>query len=100
MNHRCSALVLGSLALGAVTLTTTEASAYIPDEPPTSKHNVPYNYPEYKLPDPVPPTVLAATASGDDTRAEVAQSGTSALGGVALTLGGLWLYRRRHTAAI
>jgi hypothetical protein len=123
MNRRYSALALSAVAMGAVVLTTTEASAMLkdpeaastsqsvsappewPDEEtgyPASEAKSPeYNYPNYDPKYEVAP-VQAATVGqsrSDDNGVWALQSGASALGGAAVAFAGMWLYRRRHVLA-
>ncbi|TCN40768.1 hypothetical protein EV644_10550 [Kribbella orskensis] len=123
MNRRYSALALSAVAMGAVVLTTTEASAMgkdpeaastsqsVPAPPewpdegtgyPASEGKSPeYNYPNYDPKYEVAP-VQAATVGqsrSDDSGVEALQAGASALGGAAVAFTGMWLYRRRHALA-
>ncbi|MFC5263660.1 hypothetical protein ACFPJ1_16220 [Kribbella qitaiheensis] len=122
MNRRYSALALSAVAMGAVVLTTTEASATkdpgggstsqaVPNSSPDwpdegagypradAKGSEP-NYPNYDPKYEVTP-VQAATgqSASDDNAAEALQASASALGGAAVAFGGMWLYRRRHVLA-
>jgi hypothetical protein len=107
MNRTHATFAASVLALGAVGLTATEASARVPDDVPPDSTVAPYDppAPEYNYPNYAPqyevPRVEAATGGGavDDTGVEVLQASGSALGGAALALGGVWLYRRRHVPA-
>jgi hypothetical protein len=121
MNRRHSALALSTCALGAVFLTTTEASAWAPPEPTSPAHSVPvsppgwpdegsgypksetqrpeYNYPNYDPKYEVAPVASTTNQSrSDDNGVEALQAGASALGGAAVACAGMWLYRRRHLA--
>ena len=120
-----SALAVSALAMGTVVLTATEASATQqdpqprptsqpapwPDEGsgyPGAEDTTPeYNYPNYDRKYEITgPTETAQTKAApaqsrsDDNGVEFLQSGASALGGAAVALSGVWLYRRRqlHTA--
>ncbi len=121
MNRKYSALALSAIAMGALALSTTEASAKTDPEPGGTSPSVPamtsqwpdessgypgagskapeYNYPnydpKYEVPAPVQAAAISHTRS-DDNGVEAIQSGASALGGAALAFSGLWLYRRRH----
>jgi hypothetical protein len=122
MNRKYSAVAVSALVLCAAGVAATDASAREAPEPQygnttpepnyptydpqhhgnmgTPEPNYPeYNYPEYKLDVPTSPPNLAQT-SGDDTGVEVLPAGASALGGAGLALAGMWLYRRRHAAAV
>jgi hypothetical protein len=104
MNRRYAGVAMSALAFGAMALTSTEASARVPEDPgPTAiePYNPgPPNYPGYD-PRYEVPSAQAATglSASDDTLTEALQAGGSALGGAGVALGGLWLYRRRHQAA-
>lgn len=119
-----SALAVSAVAMGAVVLTATEASATRVDpEPGASSQPVPpaasawpdegsgypggqnkapeYNYPNYDPQFEVPPAAAApakasAESSSGGIGVEFLQSGASALGGAAVALSGVWLYRRRQ----
>lgn len=115
-----SALAMSAVAMGAVVLTATEASATVTDPQPRSGQVAPpvwpdegtgypgsetatpeYNYPSYAPQLEVAhATTTTAGTSSDGNGFEFVQSGASALGGAALALSGVWLYRRRqpHTA--
>ena len=100
MNRTLTTLAVSALALGAIGLTATEASARVPDDVPqdttVTPHNPgPPNYPNY---DPAYEVRRASSAS-DDYGAEVLQSGASAVGGAGIALGAMWLYRRRQAPA-
>ncbi|MFG1622714.1 hypothetical protein [Kribbella sp. NPDC049227] len=121
MNSRYAALAASALAMGAVTLMASAASADAQDPnypytaPPVQTTTEPwpdegsgyplpepkssaYNYPAYKLDDPVAPVVVTSRSEVpvDDGLVEALQVTGSALGGAGLALGGVWLYRRRH----
>ena len=123
MNRKYAALALSAVAMGAVVLTTTEASASgrdpesdgasqsaplttpgWPDEgagyPRVDAKGSEPNYPNYDPKYEVAP-VQAATgqSTSDDNAAEALQASASALGGAAVAFGGMWLYRRRHVLA-
>jgi hypothetical protein len=114
-----SALALSAVAMGAVVLTATEASATyqdpqprvtsqpVPDWPdegsgyPGSQDTPEYNYPKFDRKYEVTPTQAApakatAQSRSDGNGVEFLQSGASALGGAAIALSGVWLYRRRQ----
>jgi hypothetical protein len=115
-----SALAVSAVAIGTVVLTATEASAAHqdpqprptsqpvpawPDEGsgyPGSGHTTPeYNYPNYDRKLEVAPTKAApakttAQSTSNGNGVEFLQSGASALGGAAVALSGVWLYRRRQ----
>jgi hypothetical protein len=120
MNRRYSALALFALAMGAVALTATEASAIGSEHPsgwwvgypgteakssacnhPTCDPRVatvmpqdpkPPNYPNYDPRYEVPPVQVATADNGVD----VLQAGASAVGGAALAFGAMWLHRRHQ----
>jgi hypothetical protein len=122
MNRKYTVLALSAAAMGAVVLTTPQASA-IPKEPASASvqvaPGVPPDWPdegagypgsattgpEYKYPNYDPayevPAVktVAAQSLSDDNGVEALQAGASALGGAAVAFGGMWLYRRRHALA-
>lgn len=124
MNRRYSALALSALAMGAVALTTTEASAIGSGHPsgwwvgyPGTEAKSSYNYSTDDLrdttpvrPDPGPPNYptydpryevpQGVTVSRDDNGVEVLQASASALGGAAVAFGAMWLYRRRQAPAV
>jgi hypothetical protein len=108
MNHKYTVIAVPALALGAVALATTEASAKVPEEtgqldstaprdPPIRNHNYPQDRTD------ILGTTEAATdrviVPVDDGMTEALQAGASALGGAGLAFGSLWLYRRRHPLA-
>ena len=116
-----SAFAVSAVAMGAVVFTASEASATMndpqprppaasawPDEGsgyPGSEATPEYNYPKFDpkyevaTPAKATPAKVSQTKS-DGNGVEFVQSGASALGGAAVALGGVWLYRRRqlHTA--
>lgn len=91
MNRKYTAVAASALAMGALALTATEASAIVKDPVNDARSG----------------TVVPATAPApatveiqvDDGWAEAAQAGASALGGAALAFGALWMYRRRQPVA-
>ena len=112
-----SALAVPAVAMGAFVLTATEASAtHVDPEPhaappaasawpdegsgyPGGQNQAPeYNYPNYDPKFEVEPAPAKASAqsSSDGIGFEFLQSGASALGGAAVALSGVWLYRRRQ----
>ena len=120
-----SALAVSALAMGTVVLTATEASATQQDPQPrptsqpapwpdegsgypgaedtTPEYNHPNYDPKYEVPAPAKAATTNAASvqsKSDDNGVELLQSGASALGGAAVALSGVWLYRRRqlHTA--
>ena len=124
MNHRCSALAMSVFAMGAVVLTTTDASAMLKDPDsgsmaaptsPTSTYDWPdegsgypgsetksleYNYPNYDPKYEVAPVEAAmAQSPSNDDRFEGLRLGASALGGAGVAFSGMWLYRRRQVLA-
>jgi hypothetical protein len=108
MNRTHATLAASVLALSAAGLSVTEASARVPDDVPPDASVAPrdppapeYNYPNYDRQYEVPHAETATLGSGsDDNGVEVLQAGASALGGAAIALGGMWLYRRRHLPAM
>jgi hypothetical protein len=117
MNCRYSALAFSALAMGAVVLTTTEASAMTqehqvastspstpppewPDEgtgyPGSETKSPEYTYPYYEGQYEVPREVAVAQSPSNGRPFEGAQLGASAVGGAAVAFGAMWLYRRRH----
>jgi hypothetical protein len=121
MNHRYSALAMSAFAMGAVVLTTTEASAMLKDPEPGSAASTAaanewpdegsgypgsdakspeYNYPSYDPKyDVAPVAAVTAPSPSDHNGFDGAQLGASALGGAGVAFGGMWLYRRRHVLA-
>lgn len=119
MNRRYTALTMTAFAMGAVVLTTTEASAMLkdpgggamttsastydwPDEgsgyPESANRSLEYDDPAAKVP-PLPPMQAAAGTSSNGTGFEGMRMGASALGGAGVAFGGMWLYRRRNAQA-
>ncbi|HET6295305.1 MAG TPA: hypothetical protein VFG33_18110 [Kribbella sp.] len=104
---RNSAIAASALALSALGLTAPDAAARVPDEgqEPTTvaPHDRPfteYNYPNYDPKYEVPRVETASVGvTSDDNGVEVLQAGASAIGGAALAVGAMWLYRRRHVPA-
>jgi len=117
MNHKYSALALAALAMGAVALSTTEASAMLKDPGsrsttgPASPHDWPdegSGYPGFgatseESNNPGLPlnqvAALEASSSSDENEFQGVQLGASALGGAGVAFGGMWLYRRRNLLA-
>lgn len=102
MNCTRTTLAVSALALGAIGLTATEASARVPDDVPrdttvTRQDPKPPNYPNY---DPKYEVRQGTTVSSDDNGIEVLQASASALGGAAIAFGAMWLYRRRQAPAV
>lgn len=115
-----SALAVSAVAMGAVALTATEASAtqndpqprvtsqpVPPDWPdegsgyPGSADTPEYNYPKFdrkveEAPAEAAPAKATKQSSSNGNGVEFLQSGASALGGAAVALSGVWLYRRRQ----
>jgi hypothetical protein len=115
---------MSALAMGAVALNATEASAVLKDPEPGAMATVArtvgfdwpdegsgypgyetqrpeYNYPNYDARYEVLPeqaTIVEGTV--DNSRTEELQAGASALGGAGAAFGGMWLYRRRRTPAV
>jgi hypothetical protein len=106
MNRTYWAIAGSALALGAATLTATEASARV-DPMPEGEYTIApdchwaYHPVCEEVPVQVPP-VEAALDPGpsDGNGAEAMQAGASALGGASLAFGGMWLYRRLHAPAV
>jgi len=108
MNHKCTVIAVPALALSAVALATTEASAKVPEETVHQDSTVPrdppvrdHNYPKERT-DIVGTTEAAPVrvmVPIDDGTTEALQAGAAALGGAGLAFGSLWLYRRRHPLA-
>jgi hypothetical protein len=65
-------------------------------EPGSAEYNYPNYDPQYEV---APVDAAMASSPSDDNGAEALQAGASALGGVGLAFGGMWLYRRRHVLA-
>ena len=122
MNRSYSALALSAVAMGAVVLTTTEASAtkdpgggstsqavpnsspdwpdegagYPGSEPVNSEYPYPNYDPKYEV---TPVQAVTGASTSDDNAAEALQASASALGGAGVAFGVMWLYRRRHVLA-
>jgi hypothetical protein len=100
MNHSRIILAVPALVLGGIALTTSEASARVPEEPPSSSVQPSAPDPEYAPRYEVPlATTATVTRAPDDSAAEAVQAGASALAGAALALGGVWTYRRLQLRA-
>lgn len=90
-------------ASGPTPSTTQSRSPDWPDEgsgyPGSEQKSPEYNYPAYKLDPPAAssPSVKPADASVDGNTISGVQAGGSAVGGAAIALGGMWLFRRRNT---
>ncbi|TCN40105.1 hypothetical protein EV644_10632 [Kribbella orskensis] len=106
MNRKYWAAAVSALALGAATLTATEASALLAPEPASGSTTTPDCHWAYhpaceEVPVSVPPAEAALDPGPSaDNAAEARQAGASALGGAALAFAGIWLYRRRHAPDI
>jgi hypothetical protein len=106
MNRKYWAIAGSALALGAATLTATEASAQEAPEPGSRSATTldchwAYHPACEEAPVSVPPAEVALDPGpSDDGGAEARQSGASALGGAGLAFAGMWLYRRRHGSDI
>jgi hypothetical protein len=79
----------------------------VPDWPdegsgyPGSQDTPEYNYPKFDrkyevIPTQAAPAKVTAQSTSDGNGVEFLQSGASALGGAAIALSGVWLYRRRQ----
>ena len=88
MKHRYTILALPALVCGTVVAGSDQAWSERPIDP-DMRHQRP------AVVQPGPPEQIEV----DDTVAETLQTGAGALGGAALTMTGLWLYRRRHPLA-
>jgi hypothetical protein len=118
MNRRYSALALSTFAMGAVVLSTPQASAMLKDPDrgfaaaPTSPSDWPdegsgypsseathCTYPEDPACNVPPLKAIAAASTSRYSGLEGAQLGASALGGAGVALGGIWLYHRRYPLA-
>lgn len=106
MNRKYWATVGSALALGAATLTATEASAQLAPEHWSGSITTPDCHWAYhpaceEVPVSVPPAEVALDPGpSNDGGAEARQAGASALGGAGLAFAGMWLYRRRHARDI
>jgi hypothetical protein len=90
MNNARTAIAVSAIALTTAALAAPTATANHPAENGT--------LPAIVIPrDPPPPKVVEVQV--DDTRSEALQSGSSALGGAAIALSALWLYRRQRAAS-
>jgi hypothetical protein len=92
MKHRYTILALPVLVCGSVVAGSDPASASRPIDP-DMRHLRP------AVVQPAPPDPVRVEVAVDDTAAEVLETGAGVLGGAALTMTGLWLYRRRHPLA-
>jgi hypothetical protein len=102
MNRRYSALALSALAMGAVALTATEASAMLKDPGDRGSEvtttSTPCNYPNHPVCKVAPAEVVVPPGPSGDNGFEGGQLGALALGGAGVAFGGMWLARRRHLA--
>ena len=74
-----------------------EASGYPRSQNPTPEYNYPNFDPKFELaPTKAAPVTTTAKSSSDGNGVEFLQSGASALGGAAVALSAVWLYRRRQ----
>ena len=92
MKHRYTILALPVLVCGAVVAGSDPASASRPTDP-DERHHRP------AIVQPAPPERVQVEVAVDDTATEALATGAGVLGGAALTMTGLWLYRRRHPLA-
>ena len=106
MNRKYWAIAGSALALGAATLTTTEASAQLAPEPGSGSITMPDCHWAYhpackEAPLPVPPAEAALDPGPSDAGgAGARQAGASALGTAGLAFAAMWLYHRRHAPDI
>jgi hypothetical protein len=90
MKHRYTILALPALVCGTVVAGSNQAWSERPIDPDMRHHRP-------AVVQPGPPDRVQVEV--DDTAAEALQTGAGVLGGAALTMTGLWLYRRRHPLA-
>ena len=90
MKHRYTILALPALVCGTVVAGSDQAWSERPIDPDMRHHRP-------AVVQPTPPDRVQVEV--DDTAAEALQTGAGVLGGAALTMTGLWLYRRRHPLA-
>lgn len=88
MKYRYTLIALPVLVCG--TLAAGSAQASLPTDPDMRHHRS-------AAVQPAPPEQVQVEV--DDTVTEALQTGAGVLGGAALTMTGLWLYRRRHPLA-
>ena len=108
MNRKYWAIAGSALALGAATLTATEASARLAPEPGSGSGSITMPdchwayHPACKEPSlPVPRAEVALDPGpSNDGGAEARQAGASALGTAGLAFAAMWLYHRRHAPDI
>ena len=89
MKHRYTILALPVLVCGAIVAGSDPASATRPIDPDMRHHRT-------AVAQPAPPEQVRVEVAADDPAAQVLETGAGVLGGAALTMTGLWLYRRRH----
>lgn len=96
MNRKYAAFAVSAMAMGAIALTATEASAVV-TAPMVETHStrLPPEPDHGPVPGPSGPRVEIPV---DDVWAEAAQAGASALGGAGIAFAGLFVYRRRQLA--
>jgi len=92
MKRRYTILALPVLIGGAVVAGSDQASARPFD--PDARHHRPVAV------QPLPAEQVRVEVKVDDSVTEAVQTGAGVLGGAALAMTGLWLYRRRHPLAI
>jgi hypothetical protein len=92
MKHRYTIFALPVLVCGTVVAGSDHAWSARPIDPDMRHHRPAVVQPE-------PPERVQVEVEVDDTAAEALQTGAGVLGGAAVTMTGLWLYRRRHPLA-
>ena len=90
MKHRYTIHALPALVCGTGVAGSDQAWSERPIDPDMRHHRP-------AVVQPRPPDRVQVEV--DDTAAEALQTGAGVLGGAALTMTGLWLYRRRHPLA-
>ncbi|MFG1623530.1 hypothetical protein [Kribbella sp. NPDC049227] len=91
MQHRYTILALPVLAFAAIVAGSAEASAR-PIDPDQRHHRA-------AVVQTAPPEQVRVEVQVDDTVTEALQTGAGVLGGAAITMTGVWLYRRHHPLA-
>ncbi|HET6989397.1 MAG TPA: hypothetical protein VFI00_22400 [Kribbella sp.] len=90
MKHRYTILALPMLVCGTVVAGSDQAWSARPIDPDMRHHRPAVAQPGEQV---------RVEVRVDDTAAEALETGAGVLGGAALTMTGLWLYRRRHPLA-
>ena len=102
MNHKRIIITAPVLAIAALAFTSAESNAKVlpfPDPAAVAPQDpgAPNSRPTTPPRVPTQPTSTNSTIVADDTTAEALQAGASGLGGAAIALTAMWLYRRHQT---